>query len=759
MIKRLLFIFTGLVLIASASSAQAPNYAFQAVSGTYTPLVGGTAVTLTYNAAANYDDGITTPANAIPIGFTFNYNGTDYTLIKPCANGWASFSTTALTNNTDTWGNNLTTGPAANQRPLIAPLWDDLDMGVNGAVSYQLSGIAPNRVLTIEWANAKWQYSATSGVISFQVKLYETTNIIEFIYRPESGTINNAGDLGASIGITATATGSNTFLSLSDAGTNPAVSATSETSTIATKPASGQVYRWIPYCSAAATNITGEKISNFTYNTINNNSAGTGGYENFTNISTTINLFPASTLPFSVGVSSFTATDQVIIYIDFNHNGSFNDPGETVFTSSLPLSSGTVTGNITIPAISATILQGRTRIRIRLHDTGTGPNGTSCGTSTNGQVEDYSIDIQPCFAGAISVQPPSTAIICNGGNGSITVGTTGTGLTYQWQVSTNGGGLYTNLVNSAPYSGVTTNTLVITGATLSMNGYRFRVVINGTCTAPDLTSSVSILTINSPGAITSNPVNNTVCEKSNASFTVAATGSSPLYQWQVSIDGGMVYANIAGATSATLNLSAVTNAMSLNRYRAIVTITSCGSITSSAAILKVNPLPTVTLSSAPLSQLHPGLTTTLFATSNPAGVSYSWKRNGTVIPGATTSTLLIDVNGLGKYTATVTDINGCISTTSELEITGLPSMRLFIYPNPSPNGIFQVRLFSAIGNDTRTITIFNAAGARIARKEFLTTGAYHETTFDLGKVAPGVYMVEVKDRHTNKTATGKLIIQ
>ncbi len=344
----------------------------------------------------------------MPIGFTFNYNGTNYTTIKPCANGWASFSTTALSNNTDTWTNNLNSGPAANQRPIIAPLWDDMDMG-SGSVTYQLSGVAPNRVLTIEWLNCKWDYNAIGAAISFQVKLYETTNIIEFVYRQENGS-NAANSGGASIGLTGTATGS--FLSLDGSGTSPLVSASTDRSDILTKPATVQIYRWIPYCSAGATNTSGEKISNFTYNTINNNSSSTAIYENFSNLLTTVNLFPSSTLPFSVSVSSFAPTDEVIMFIDFNHNGDFSDPGETIFTSSSPLSSGTITGNITIPAISSTVLQGRTRLRIRMHDSSAGPNSTSCGSSTSGQVEDYSIDIQPCYAGAIT-SPPVNAIICH----------------------------------------------------------------------------------------------------------------------------------------------------------------------------------------------------------------------------------------------------------------------------------------------------------------------------------------------------------
>lgn len=751
--KRLHHVFIGFLLTTGTCFAQAPNYAFQAASGTYTSITGGTAVTMTYNGSTNHDDGITTPANAIPIGFTFNYNGTNYTFIKPCANGWASFSTTALTNNTDTWTNNLATGPAANQRPLIAPLWDDMDL-TSGSVSWLLSGTAPDRVLTIEWTGAKWDYNAASATMSFQVKLYETTNVIEFIYKQESGSIaSNSG--GATIGISGTAT--NSFLSLNGAGTAPLANASGEKSDILSKPATGQIYRWIPYCSAAATITTGEKISNFTYNTINNNSSSTAVYENFSNLITTINLFPASTLPFSVSVSTFTPTDQVVMFIDFNHNGDFSDPGETIFTSASPLSSGTITGNITVPAISSTVLQGRTRLRIRLHDTGTGPNATSCGTSTNGQVEDYSIDIQPCTAASITAQPANTSI-CTGGNGSISIGTTGTGLTYQWQLSTDGGINFNNVNNGGVYSGATTTTLNINGGTAGMNGYMYKVIINGTCTVPNVASLAATLTINAPAAITANPINSTVCEKTNSSFTVAATGSSLQYQWQISTDGGMNYSNIAGAVSATLDLPSVAKDLTLNRYRAIVTVPSCGSIISGAAILKVNPQPEVTLTSAPGAQIKPGTTLTLFATSNPAGATYSWRLNGAVVPGATSSTLTVNVGGLGKYTATVTDVNGCTNVTGELTLTALQSNELFIYPNPTADGIVHVRFYNG-WLDERIISVFNSSGALVFQKAYPMSTAYQECTMDLGHIAAGIYTVEVKHRHENLKAVGKLIVR
>ena len=63
-----------------SSNAQPPNYAFQALSGTYTPLVGGIPVSLHMAHRRTFDDGLKS-SKCFPIGFTFNYNGTNYTLI------------------------------------------------------------------------------------------------------------------------------------------------------------------------------------------------------------------------------------------------------------------------------------------------------------------------------------------------------------------------------------------------------------------------------------------------------------------------------------------------------------------------------------------------------------------------------------------------------------------------------------------------------------------------------------------------------
>ena len=425
-------------------------------------------------------------------------------------------------------------------------------------------------------------------------------------------------------------------------------------------------------------------------------------------------LFPTSTLPFSTTISSFVPTDEVKIFIDFNHDGDFDDVDETVFTSAGPLASGTVTGNITIPALSSTVLSGRTKLRVRLHDTGNGPNATSCGTSTTGQVEDYTIDIQTCLEANITSQPANTTI-CNGGSGSISITTTGTNLTYQWQISTDGGGSFTNLTNSSTYAGVTTRILNITGAALSMNNYQYRVIMNGTCTQANTASARAILTVNTPATITTNPVDGNRCVGTSISFSSAASGSSPTYQWQVSTDGGFNYTDLSGATSATLTLSNLTMAQNGNRYRSVATVASCGSVNSTPAILTVFALPVVTASVAPVAEVKPGTTTYVTAGSVPGPVSYVWRYNNAIIPGANSRSVIADVNGIGKYNVTVTDINGCSNTSADVNVKALAADWLFIYPNPS-SGQFTVRLYSYWDFGTKVVKIFNSAGVLVEEK-------------------------------------------
>ncbi len=387
----------------------------------------------------------------------------------------------------------------------------------------------------------------------------------------------------------------------------------------------------------------------------------------------------------------------------------------------------------------------------------TGANGC-VGTGNSGSAI---IVVTP--APAITAQPPNRAV-CAGGNTTFTVtATPATGNTYQWQISTDGGTTYTNVANGGVYSGATTATLTLTGVTTAMNNYRYRVIVNGQCPPSPVTSTAGVLTVNVPPTITTNPVNRAACVGTTATFSVVATGNAPTYQWQQSIDGGLTYSNISNGTSATLSLAGVTQSMNNNRYRVIVTVSPCtATVTSTAAILTVNALPVVSITT-PDVELTPGQTATITATSNPAAVSYAWTLNGNPIQG-TTNTVTADINGLGTYVARATDANGCVGTSNALVIGGESSDRLWIYPNPSA-GQFQVRYFhNGLVSERRVITVYDAHGKRVVEQQFTLdnlNGPYLQMNFDLSKFGKGIYVVRVIDRFRSDkpVASGLISIQ
>ena len=211
------------LLAVAASSPK--TYSFSASSGSFVPLTGATVIT--GGNADSYFSG------ALPIGFTFNYNGSTSSNFYFSSNGFISL--------TNTIGIATTNALATATSPVLAPLWDDLDgAGPPGTASYLTTGSAPNRILTVEWLNWEWNYQTTTAVISFQVKLYEVDGHVEFIYN-QNATAVNLGS--ASIGISG-AVGN--YLSLNNSSASPSASSTTETTNISTKPASGQVYSFMP---------------------------------------------------------------------------------------------------------------------------------------------------------------------------------------------------------------------------------------------------------------------------------------------------------------------------------------------------------------------------------------------------------------------------------------------------------------------------------------------------------------------------------
>lgn len=97
-----------------------------------------------------------------------------------------------------------------------------------------------------------------------------------------------------------------------------------------------------------------------------------------------------------------------------------------------------------------------------------------------------------------SVNDPVSQTICADTNTTFTVSTAQANPTYQWQIN-NGTG-WSDLSNGGLYSGVTTATLSISGATFAMNGYKYRAKITSGCSK---NGNFAVLTVN---AVPSAPV-------------------------------------------------------------------------------------------------------------------------------------------------------------------------------------------------------------------------------------------------------------
>ena len=115
----------------------------------------------------------------------------------------------------------------------------------------------------------------------------------------------------------------------------------------------------------------------------------------------------------------------------------------------------------------------------------------------------------------------------------------------------------------------------------------------------------------------------------SASFSASATAvPTPSVQWQVSTDGGTTFTNVGGATSPTYSL-VPTLAQNGNQYRAAFT-NPVGTVYSSAALLTVNPVPplSITTTSLPAGQVYSSAHKVKYSatlTASSGNPPYQWK--------------------------------------------------------------------------------------------------------------------------------------
>lgn len=194
LLKRLIFV--GALFLVSYP-AFGLSYLWSKGNTPYTPISG---TSLTFS----------TPDNGyayINLPFTFTYDSLAYNYVYVGSNGLLGVGTSSVTSIAN---QNLFT--TASPMGVIAPWWDDLIDDDTSTVQWLVSGVMPNRVLTIQFAVYPSYNALPRSRLNFQVKLFETSNQIHFLYGEQIGTANANPLSSASIGIKDWYTGSSLFI-------------------------------------------------------------------------------------------------------------------------------------------------------------------------------------------------------------------------------------------------------------------------------------------------------------------------------------------------------------------------------------------------------------------------------------------------------------------------------------------------------------------------------------------------------------------
>ena len=360
--------------------------------------------------------------------------------------------------------------------------------------------------------------------------------------------------------------------------------------------------------------------------------------------------------------------------------------------------------------------------------------------------------IEPLLAPTINNQPAAQSVTA-GGTATFSVTAAGTApLIYQWQK------------NSTDISGATSATYTTPVTAIGDNGAQYSVVVfNGTGTA---TSNQATLTVSAasggPGApvIGTQPANQSVVAGKTATFTVTATGSDgggPLtYQWQKN------GTDIPGATSSTYTTQATAIGDSGAKY-SVVVINGTGFVISNQATLSVTAAagaPAITTQPA-AQTVTEGQTATFSVTATgTAPLTYQWKKGGTDISGATSSTYTtpatVSADNAAVFTVVVTNGTGSVTSSSAtLTVTAAAPVAPAISTQPTAQSIAAgaSATFSVAATGTGTLSYQWKKGSTVIPGA--TTSSY--TTPAMGYAGNGAeYSVVVSNGAgsiTSSTAT------
>lgn len=341
----------------------------------------------------------------------------------------------------------------------------------------------------------------------------------------------------------------------------------------------------------------------------------------------------------------------------------------------------------------------------------------------------------------ILTQPVSRSVF-PGQTATFSISVTGIGpFTYQWQK------------NGVNVGGATFSSYSLV-AQLINNGETYRCVVSNTFkTTISSTALLTVTVASTSPLITTQPSNVLANNGQSVSFTVAASGTSPLsYQWQKNT------VNIVGATSASyfFTAQAVDTGSS---FRCAVT-NGVGSANSNSASLTVRIAPAITSQPASQTIIAGNSVTFSVSATGTSPLSYQWQKNGVNVSLATgtsysftaqladtsTSYRCVVTNAAGSITS-----NSAILTVNPASNTGATLLAFETF-EANPCGFTAQSYFNGNALDTSLYspnTVQNpfasspAIGGSCSAHYFIKSGTDEKTPISLGRITPGVFFPEI----------------
>lgn len=199
-----------------------------------------------------------------------------------------------------------------------------------------------------------------------------------------------------------------------------------------------------------------------------------------------------------------------------------------------------------------------------------------------------------------------------------------------------------------------TSTLVSPIYTYPSTGNYTVTLVSGNSVSGLSDTTTQIITVSdaSPVAFITAEGSTTFCDGQSVVLD-ASTGPGYTYKWKK----GLSF--ITGATNSTYTVT------DSGDYKVLVTVTAGCTALSTKVTVTVNPVPSASILEGSAIAFCEGNSTILDA--NDDEVTYQWQNNGIIIPGATSTGLLISSGG--SYTVVETNSYSCMDTSSATVVT------------------------------------------------------------------------------------------